>query len=193
MRQTRSIATVTLRNYASRLLKPTAWIGRADDLLRTADLLIPAVKEEYKWYFGKQQPRGTRAFQFDGPIPTFFMLTAFALENLLKAALISQQKEALRAKVERDGKLPKLLSTHDLYQLMDRLGVAPTEQFDEILVRRLTRAAEWYGRYPVPVTYRTYNTVRYANGKQYSLPTLGADDLKRLARIIHVTRRQLMV
>jgi hypothetical protein len=126
-------------------------------------------------------------------MPTYFMLLAFALEDLLKAALIRRDLEQLRDRVASTGKLPRKLSTHDLFALMTELGVEPSDWFEEILVRRLIRAATWFGRYPIPVTFREYNTVRYSDGKEYSLPHAASDDFTNIPRLIDRIRTTLKV
>jgi hypothetical protein len=74
----------------------------------------------------------------------FLMLAGFAIEALLKGILIAGNPTTVS-----QGRLPKWLLNHDLAGLMQRANVRLTEAEAELL-RRLTEAVQWRGRYPVP-------------------------------------------
>ena len=73
------------------------------------------------------------------------MLLGMALENLLKAIIISKCPI-----IEHGNKLrnwPK--DGHDLISLAEKAGIPLDHQYDQIL-QRLTTYIRWAGRYPVP-------------------------------------------
>jgi hypothetical protein len=81
----------------------------------------------------------------------YFMLCAYALENLMKAELVEKDISARKVPLTVS-KLPSHLSGHDLVKLAKccgRDGLA--EEYASIL-KRLSRSAVWYGRYPAPLT-----------------------------------------
>lgn len=88
------------------------------------------------------------------------MLFSFAVENLMKAFLIREKKTEYETRMRTKPNLPKELKTHDLVKLAIAVGeVFPRfkrllDRDCEELLRRLTRRAEWSGRYPVPTDYR---------------------------------------
>lgn len=67
--------------------------------------------------------------------PVYQMLCGMALELLIKATIVAQQKE------------PK--HTHELLDLADQAGL-PTRTEDHDVLRLLSGSIIWEGRYPVP-------------------------------------------
>lgn len=82
-------------NFISRLLDVTTWLKKADDLVDTASLLEPEVIQVWNDLesvrLGKETtPKST------GYFGTYFMLMAFAIENILKAKIISKKRLEFR-------------------------------------------------------------------------------------------------
>jgi len=85
-----------------------------------------------------------------GVLRVHLMLVAFGVENLFKAQLVKTRRSALMKQFDDQEQLPTELRTHDLIRLARLVGFDATDD-DEALFRRLTRAAIWSGRYPIPV------------------------------------------
>jgi len=85
----------------------------------------------------------------------YLMLTSFAVENLLKGALVARNRAryemALFQTPER--KFPGELHSHDLLALgEERLGLVFSNE-EKDLLKRLSHCGTWSGRYPVPVRF----------------------------------------
>jgi hypothetical protein len=78
-------------------------------------------------------------------LSVYYMLSGYALENLLKGAIMLGHPEYFKA----DGKLAEIRS-HNLAHLWRKAGLAlvPAE---EVLLDKLSRYVDWLGRYPVPL------------------------------------------
>ena len=85
-------------------------------------------------------------------ITTYFMLSSYALENLLKALYIKINYQKIEAELKESCELPKSIKNHnhDLWKLAKELDVVVREWGEEILLNNLSRSAVWYGRYPTP-------------------------------------------
>jgi hypothetical protein len=124
----------------------------------------------------------------------YFMLAAFSVENLLKGALVFanvptngimyfRTYSPLYGEISQ-GDLPGILKTHDLNELAERLGLQLSPEEEDLLFR-LTRAAEWHGRYPVPVRYEDLQGERtFADGKRYNIRYSSGDDVERVKRLV---------
>jgi hypothetical protein len=184
--------SVDRRNWAFMALQPGSWISRAEDLLDAAAKVEPSVEEQLKRIYGPDWWKKRDWFS-EGPLPTYFMLAAFALENLLKAALVRKHEAEFRLQIETTHKLPDTLKTHDLFKLMAKFGLAPTDRMSENLVRRLTRAAEWFGRYPIPLKADAVNLVKYSDGEEYSVWLVSAEDVAAIKQLVMFIRSELSV
>jgi hypothetical protein len=110
----------------------------------------------------------------------YFMLIAFAVENLLKAAAIERKSLEYKIAFRAKRKFPKELQSHDLLRLAKLVGLQ-LEHGEEDLLRRLTRSAIWFGRYPVPLDYPEISGLaEFDDGKQYSVSWFGRNDVPRL-------------
>lgn len=136
--------------FRERVLSVDAWVSSAKALIDSANLLEPEVASS--WRSSHERTPGRWKPLNDELLAVFFMLNAFAIENLLKARLVSLEREAIERELAETGSFPRLLRDHDLYRLACRAGVEPLAIQYELLVHRLTRSAIWYGRYPVPIT-----------------------------------------
>ena len=75
------------------------------------------------------------------------MLSAFAIENYLKGALVVFKKWS---KTDIKQELPKPLKSHNLTQLAELVKL-PLNEEEADLMERLSEYAIWAGRYPVPL------------------------------------------
>jgi hypothetical protein len=145
--------------YIGHFLEKLEWIELAEGLVNAAKALQPQVDD----YWAKERARArddSLPFPSDSPHRIQLMLFSFAIENLMKAFLIRERKAEYEVRMKTSPNLPKELKTHDLMKLAIAVGeINPRfkrlfdRDFEELL-RRLTRRAEWSGRYPVPTDYR---------------------------------------
>lgn len=192
---------VSKSNYLSRLFDLDAWLATSDRLRKIARLLERRVAQGWRMQLAWTKDSSA-------PLPDLdvrgvhFMLMAFSVENLLKAALISANQPRIGVFVQRQqspyyqefmrtGGLPGDLSTHDLFGLAQRLGIkCPPEEED--LLRRLTRAAEWYGRYPLPIHFAEFGGSEvFSNGREYLVSYESQDDVKRIGRLFKSLEKKL--
>jgi|SRR5208337_3470247 len=145
--------------YIGHFLEEIEWIELAEGLVNAARALQPQVDA----YWAKERARARDSslrFPSDSPHRIQLMLFSFAIENLMKAFLIREGKAEYEVRMKTKPNLPRELKTHDLMKLAIAVGeIIPRfkrlfdRDFEELL-RRLTRRAEWSGRYPVPTDYR---------------------------------------
>lgn len=148
--------------YAEFATDVDEWFSTAENLLAAAEALQPKVLE----YWAVDNERNRRR-ESQGKLPIhphqvdlrgiYFMLTSYAIENLCKGLLISQNLRSIQAAANK-GRLPPYMLRHDLSKLLRRVGFDLTS-VDEELAFRLERSAVWSARYPVP-THANHQTVR---------------------------------
>jgi hypothetical protein len=170
-------------NYESTAFWDIHWIDKAKDLYVSAKKLEPEIVRLWQTY--QEHVKDTSVAlvpdHYHGP---YFMLLAFAVENLLKAAIIKHHGLDYRMAFRERPKFPEQLKKHDLIELSKdaQLVIADDE---EDLLRRLTRSAIWFGRYPVPLDYCEMSGVEEFNdGEKYSVSWLGASDIERFNNFI---------
>lgn len=171
------------RNYESKAFWNIHWLNSAKCLLASAEELEPKIIELWENYRARSKDNKVplMADYFQGP---YFMLVAFALENLFKAVLVSKKSSQYKKEFREKCHFPKDLKSHDL------VALAKTADFEfsleeEDLLRRLTRHAEWAGRYPVPLHYRKSAAAeKFSDGKEYLVSWFGGDDLDRLRELM---------
>src|SRR5207244_11783533 len=83
----------------------------------------------------------------------------------------------LELAIESKHRIPKELSTHDLFALAKIARAEATAYaYREDLLRRMSRSATWYGRYPVPLSYAQLRPEVFSDGSELFLTHLtGAD------------------
>lgn len=106
--------------YSEDLLRIDLWCGKAEELLRSARSLEPAISSFWQAVTERRPIEG----RFGDVHAPYFMLVGFALENLCKAALLHRKRGALEGRII--SRLPKFLTTHDLRSLFKQLGLAIT-------------------------------------------------------------------
>lgn len=160
------------------VLDPEAWRKRAGALIEAAELIAPKIDEFW-------QGVRTRRSWDDAGVAVYFMLCSFALENLVKAKIVEKKRSELEARLASGSSLPELLKGHDLYRLMREAGLSALAAEEEALLRRLTRSAVWYGRYPAPVTAAGLSRFRESMHKDFEISlteysSADRDDIRRL-------------
>ncbi|MEQ1663729.1 MAG: hypothetical protein ABL877_13635 [Thiobacillus sp.] len=159
------------------------WIANARNLFESAKRLEPEVVRIWDAYREKIKNAAAPLpiDYFQGP---YFMLLAFATENLLKAAAVSYKRFQYKDEFRRSKKFPKELMKHDLIKLAQLVGLAYSDT-EEDLLRRLTRSAIWFGRYPAPLDYADMSgQKKFDDGNEYTVSWFGEGDVERLNTFI---------
>lgn len=177
--------------FESAAFSSAKWIQKGIDLFESAKLLEPKIQELWVYWRSSSEGKPT-AHVTDHFLGTYFMLMSFCVENFLKAALIqaasSQYKNDFRSCVEsgvKSGKcFPSDLKTHDLFDLAVKANLH-LEDGEEDFLRRLSRCAEWAGRYPSPLRYEEMSGAeKFSDGEEYSLRWFGGRDVEKLNQFI---------
>jgi hypothetical protein len=129
-------------HYRIKLLKPSAWKEKAEELIAVAESIEPAIDEH------SETP------PFHALNAAYLMLVSFAVENLLKGALVARNRDRYKKDMLQtlQRRFPEELKKHDLLELSEMLGLVFTEE-ETRLAQRLSHAATWSGRYPVPLRF----------------------------------------
>ena len=171
------------RNYEMVAFSASHWLAKAQDLFESAKRLEPDVVRVWESYQNKAK-NGDAVLvpdHFQGP---YFMLLAFSTENLLKAAAVSHNRLQYKAEFKRSEKFPGKLKEHDLVKLAKLVGLSYTTG-EEDLLRRLTRSAIWFGRYPAPLKYEAMSGKEvFSDGNEYAVSWFGGNDVERLNTFI---------
>jgi hypothetical protein len=162
-------------SYGAAIGSIRSWCATADDLLCAAAALRPKLVRFWKTVDAIREGRGRR-FPRNNLHRVYFMLVAFALENLLKAALINSGAVSVAGAT----RLPGELNTHDLPRLARRTNLALGES-DRHLLEELKRDCEWFGRYPVPA--------EAPSARSYI--SYGKEDSDRLLALVRRVRNEL--
>jgi hypothetical protein len=167
------------RNFENSAFSRDHWLRTARSLVASAKELEPQISDFWKnlCVHAKDQSIPLKADRYQGP---YYMLLAFAVENLFKAAIIGCSSLLLKERFQLDGKFPKELQTHDLVELANKANFDFSVE-EEDLLRRLTRHAIWAGRYPVPLNYKkSAGSEKFSDGHEYSVSWFGGKDVEKL-------------
>ncbi len=153
------------------------WWGSGQRLLHIAELLDD-VHSEFCNNIGRINKLDV------SKVTVVFMLYSFAIENLLKSVIVFRDKAEL-GKCDWS-KLPSTLRSHKLYQLCKKAGLISLAIRYESLLKKLTRSAEWLGRYPSPLEAHEFETIQSSENPPYTVPVeyYGTLDLKGIKQII---------
>jgi hypothetical protein len=116
---------------------PYAWLGKATELLDAANLAL--VRES------EGPLKGTYR-----NLDIYMMLTAFALEDILKAIVLKRDPSI----IDDENRRNKLFSGHDLCSLSKQTEINSTDEEIDLL-RRLSQSV-FGGRYPIPKDWVRY-------------------------------------
>ena len=168
--------------FESSLFSSHAWVSKADDLLSAAALLEPQVKAVWSRRLSTPEKPVVESLR-DGTIDVHLMLVGFAIESLLKAVVVREKQSELRKEVGTTGRCADRLRTHSLVRLaaIARLEVSLEE---EGLLRKLSRATVWSGRYPVPIDVaRRSSNELFSDGSSYAFVYNWPRDIEHLRAI----------
>jgi hypothetical protein len=177
--------------YRTNLLSIETWIRMADSLRDAARLLEPRVTEIWESLRHWNETKDLTNLKSDELLLVHLMLMAFAVENLLKAELVRKFYDMLREQFDSSGELPPLLKSHRLVTLATTAGLSIDPE-EEDLLRRLTRAAIWAGRYPLPIEFGELSGgERFSDGNVRSISYIGGKDVDRLEKLFTRIRARL--
>lgn len=138
-------------------LEPDTWFAVADKLAAATEALLPTAKAYEECFIDAarafaESGEETAGLTIEHPQDVraiILMLAAYAAENLCKGLLVARDREEIRASLAESGALPKNLVGHDLPRLLEQISFEPAPE-ERVLAWRLSRAAVWSARYPVP-------------------------------------------
>ena len=137
-------------------LDPETWFAVAEKLTAATEALLPAAKAYDECLvaaaksFAKSGEK-TAVITIERPPDVraiILMLAGYAAENLCKGLFVAGHREEVRRSL-KGGALPNSLMKHDLPRLLDKVCYESDKE-DRDLAWRLSRAAVWSARYPVP-------------------------------------------
>ncbi len=170
-------------NFESTAFWDVHWVSNARDLYESAKRLESDIEKVWESYRARSRGEAGSLVpdHFQAP---YFMLLAFATENLLKAAAVARNSISYKAEFRKTLKFPSELKSHDLVQLAQFVELPFTKE-EEDLLRRLTRSAIWFGRYPAPLGYKEMSgSQQFIDGNERSLSWFGGNDVARLNAFI---------
>jgi hypothetical protein len=174
--------------YSEDLLDWVQWENKADELLQAAKLLEPYVREFWNittidFKEGKySDPLKTPRIPPYNPQSIYFMLVAYALENLIKVIILRQRQNELRGRLI--SKLPEMVKCHNLRHLFKEANI-PVTVSEEDLLHRLYLQSTWKGRYPVPVEASALKNIEtYSDGNSYLTACFVAGDVDHLTDLV---------
>jgi hypothetical protein len=183
------------QTFRRNLLSPGEWLETADGLLEVLNEMAPSVRAAWgrnvEWMESqrKQVPYG-RSLPPDEVFGVYLMIGGFAVENILKAAMVARRHTEFAGLFDKDGKLPAPLKSHALFDLAKSLSLELTDT-DESMLRRMEFAIAWYGRYPVPSRFGVLSGQSFSDGKKYNLRMHAESDVSEVPTLISRIRAQL--
>ena len=141
--------------YAERCLDPREWQALAEALREAASPLREDVRRLLSAFAAGDTSESTLATYKE--VHVYYMLWAYSLENLLKAAVVSKRRaEWDRGRVMAE--LPEVLRTHDLLKLCEEAGLNELAKEYEDILSKLSECSVWFGRYPIPTTAKRFES-----------------------------------
>jgi hypothetical protein len=163
--------------FSKSFADPHLWVRKAEELLAAARLIEAEIQAQW----AEIEVEGIRIIRTSGRIDIqgpYFVLIAYAVENLFKATLVHLNRESLRNRLLSS--LPRYVSEHDLIKLAHRVAFSVSVP-DEDLLARLTRNSVWAGRYPVPTGPDGFRALeQYSDGRVYLTAFFAPKDIDRL-------------
>ncbi len=177
--------------YADVVGEPKHWIDLAEQLLNAARELEPTVAQYWEDVIAVHRDR-KESVSLPDYRGVHFMLVAYALENLLKAAIVKSDPAKYRSEASSQ-QLPRDLKGHSLIDLAKRAGLK-ADVAEEGLFLRLTRNSVWSGRYPVPIKAAdAEQIVKLSDGSDDVVSFYTGTDIDELQQLLNRVRKELGV
>jgi len=162
--------------YWNAVYDSCTWRRLASELVSAAEAIEPKLADFWA---------GVRRGEWnDAQVAVYFMLCAYALENLMKAKLVEKEISAKKAS-SAISKLPSHLMGHDLVDLAKRCGKDKLAEEYASILKRLSRSAVWYGRYPVPVTATAFKSIDVSpSGQAIILTEYSSNDRDKVKHLL---------
>jgi len=175
--------------YRARLSDVSLWIEKADQLVDAAHLLEPSIiafwdkaRAQYPRDGSSKQESESNSTHYPFLQDIFFMLAAYALENYLKAAILSQPGH--RSTIA-EAKQPEEAKGHQLSLLARHAGFQLNEsKMDKLFLQKLEEHSTWRGRYPAPLLYRKLVTSYMIDGRNYFSAFLAPTEIPQINDLI---------
>ena len=176
--------------YLDQLLNPRRWVEIANEMIEATNILEPQLRKF--WIVATKNVQLEKLGKSDehsiNPPPNlhgpYFILTSYAIENLLKALIIRDRRDEIRSQFFQTGSLPRLINGHNLLRL-SREAKIKMDVYEEDVLTRLSRQSKWKGRYPVPVELAEMrNIAKYSDGKSYFMDYYKLEDINLLNKIV---------
>lgn len=165
--------TPTNTKYRDAVFDPETWRRLACELVHAAEAMEAKIQEFWEGvHHGKWN---------DAQVAIYFMLCAYALENLIKAKIVENKisTEGVPTNVQE---LPKDLKCHDLIVLLKRCRRESLAEEYASILKRLSRSSIWYGRYPVPLAAGSMEPVE-SLGEPVSLTAYSSNDRHEIKKL----------
>jgi len=146
--------------YRKKTLNYRLWREKAQELLEVAGFLKPKIDKMWE----EMEP-----FKLHY-VTTYFILISYALENFLKALYIKTNYQKIEAELKENCELPKSIKGHDLWKLAKELDVVAGEWGEENLLKKVSRSAVWFGRYPTPLKPKDLNGLYDSEYENIAIP-----------------------
>jgi hypothetical protein len=163
--------------FSERLNEVNLWVSKAKELLHAANCLKSILNSQ--WSKVKIE-NGKLIVNLNEPLVQgpYFMLVAYAIENLLKAIIIHRKKAKLKNRLLL--KIPDNVHGHDLLKLANKIGIQ-LDISEQKLLARLTQNSIWSARYPIPLEATDMRTtVKLLNGQNYFSAYFAPNDLPEI-------------
>lgn len=177
--------SVYLPLYAEKSLNVESWLINSQELLKVA----ATFEDDINLLSGPQANFKNRSY--DKPClsaleEAYFMFIAYAIENMCKAIMISQNTGKYRSEIMQTKKLPSDLKTHNLVNLVRNEAGLLISEDEEVLLARLERNAVWSARYPVPSSFGDISGYKQlCNGEKTFISYFHRDDIKRIKALLN--------
>ncbi|HPQ42697.1 MAG TPA: hypothetical protein PKZ42_00610 [Syntrophales bacterium] len=159
-------------NYSSIAVFPYSWLNKATSLLDAANLALV------------QESEGPLKGSYRN-LDVYMMLTAFAIEDILKAIIFKRFSEIINDNARKK----KLFSHHNLSNLARQAQVICTSAEAELLNR--LSVAVFGGRYPIPKDWTTYKGQLDGSGSMSPSVWVLPRDFNLIIEFVHKLETEL--
>ncbi len=174
--------------FSERLNDVDLWVSKAKELLFASNCLKSELNSQWSKIKIKD---GKLISNLRDPLVqgSYFMLIAYAVENLFKATIIHRKKEELRNRLI--SKIPQDVFGHDLLKLANDIGMNLNLREQNILAR-LTQNSVWSARYPIPLeANKMTTTVKLLKGQVAFSAYFAPSDISEIEKFICRLRKEM--